>query len=289
MDVDKDRWTIGRVLSWTKQYFADKGVEQARLDAEVLLSHVLGMDRLHLYVRFDQPLLPEELASFRALVLRRAAREPVAYILGCKEFMGLEFAVSPDVLVPRPDTELLVEACEARLKEVSQARILEIGPGSGAVVISLLKRQPEWQAAAVELSPRAAQMVRKNAKRHEVEARLQLYEGDLFAPVEGRQFDAVVSNPPYIPEADLEGLQPEVHCEPRMALAGGSDGLDFYRRLVREGGAYVCAGGWLLLEVGSGQAKEVAQLGAQSGWQVEAVLPDYAGIERVVALRKQGS
>ena len=289
MDVDKDRWTIGRVLSWTKQYFADKGVEQARLDAEVLLSHVLGMDRLHLYVRFDQPLLPEELAAFRAMVLRRAAREPVAYILGCKEFMGLEFFVSPDVLVPRPDTELLVEACETRLQETQEASILEIGPGSGAVVISLLKRQPQWQAAAVELSPQAAQMVRKNAKRHEVETRLQLYEGDLFAPVAGRQFDAIVSNPPYIPEADLAGLQPEVHCEPRMALAGGVDGLDFYRRLVQEGGDYVRPGGWLLLEVGIGQAKEVAQLGAQSGWLVEAILQDYAGIERVVALRKQGS
>lgn len=289
MDVDKDRWTIGRVLSWTKQYFADKGVEQARLDAEVLLSHVLGMDRLHLYVRFDQPLLPEELAAFRAMVLRRAAREPVAYILGCKEFMGLDFFVSPDVLVPRPDTELLVEACETRLQETQEASILEIGPGSGAVVISLLKRQPQWQAAAVELSPQAAQMVRKNAKRHEVETRLQLYEGDLFAPVAGRQFDAIVSNPPYIPEADLAGLQPEVHCEPRMALAGGVDGLDFYRRLVQEGGDYVRPGGWLLLEVGIGQAKEVAQLGAQSGWLVEAILQDYAGIERVVALRKQGS
>ena len=288
MDVDKDRWTIGRVLSWTKQYFADKGVEQARLDAEVLLSHVLGMDRLHLYVHFDQPLLPEELAAFRAMVLRRAAREPVAYILGCKEFMGLEFFVSPDVLVPRPDTELLVEACEARLQGVAQARILEIGPGSGAVVISLLKRQPQWQAAAVELSQPAAQVVRKNAKRHEVEARLQLYEGDLFAPVPEQQFDAVVSNPPYIPEADLADLQPEVHREPRMALAGGADGLDFYRRLIREGGAYVREGGWLLLEVGSGQAQGVAQLGAQSGWQVDAILPDYAGIERVVALRKQG-
>jgi release factor glutamine methyltransferase len=289
MDVDKDRWTIGRVLSWTKQYFADKGVEQARLDAEVLLSHVLGMDRLHLYVRFDQPLLPEELAAFRAMVLRRAAREPVAYILGCKEFMGLEFFVSPDVLVPRPDTELLVEACETRLQEMLEASILEIGPGSGAVVISLLKRQPQWQAAAVELSPQAAAIVRKNAKRHEVETRLQLYEGDLFAPVAGRQFDAVVSNPPYIPEADLEGLQPEVHREPRMALAGGVDGLDFYRRLVQEGGGYVRPGGWLLLEVGIGQAKEVAQLGMRSGWQVDAILPDYAGIERVVALRKQGS
>ncbi len=289
MDVDKDRWTIGRVLSWTKQYFADKGVEQARLDAEVLLSHVLGMDRLHLYVRFDQPLLPEELAAFRAMVLRRAAREPVAYILGCKEFMGLEFFVSPDVLVPRPDTELLVEACETRLQEMLEASILEIGPGSGAVVISLLKRQPQWQAAAVELSPQAAAIVRKNAKRHEVETRLQLYEGDLFAPVAGRQFDAVVSNPPYIPEVDLEGLQPEVHREPRMALAGGVDGLDFYRRLVQEGGGYVRPGGWLLLEVGIGQAKEVAQLGMRSGWQVDAILPDYAGIERVVALRKQGS
>ena len=289
MDVDKDRWTIGRVLSWTKQYFADKGVEQARLDAEVLLSHVLGMDRLHLYVRFDQPLLPEELAAFRAMVLRRAAREPVAYILGCKEFMGLDFLVSPDVLVPRPDTELLVEACETRLKETLDVHILEIGPGSGAVVISLLKRQPRWQAAAVELSSQAAAIVRKNAKRHEVETRLQLYEGDLFAPVAGQQFDAVVSNPPYIPEADLAGLQPEVHREPRMALAGGADGLDFYRRLVREGGVYVREGGWLLLEVGSGQAQEVAQLGKQSGWQVDAILPDYAGIERVVVLRKQGS
>lgn len=287
--MDKDIWTIGRVLSWTKQYFADKGVAQPRLDAEVLLSHVLGMDRLHLYVRFDQPLLPEELAAFRALVLRRAAREPVAYILGTKEFMGLDFAVSPAVLIPRPDTEILVEACEERLRGLAEARILEIGPGSGAVVVSLLKRQPRWTAVAVELSPAAAQVTRENARTHGVAERLEVRQGDLLAPL-GREerFEAIVSNPPYIAAADLAGLQPEVRREPALALDGGADGLDVYRRLVVAALVHAVPGGWLLLEVGAGQAPQVSALGVAAGWQAAAVLPDYGGIERVVVLRKQG-
>lgn len=281
------QWTIGAILNWTRQYFDAKGVDNPRLDAEVLLSHVLGKERLYLYVHFDQPLEKQELTCYRDAVRRRAGRSPVAYITGVKEFMGLEFAVSPAVLIPRPDTEILVEAAISRLKPVAQPEIADLGTGSGAVIISALHHLPEAAGVAVDISTAALTVAKVNGGRYQLEKRLEFKEGDLFAPLARRKFDAILSNPPYIPNGDIAGLAPEVRQEPKLALAGGHDGLSFYRRIVGQGAGYLKAGGFIAVETGMGQAAPVAALAAGTGeLEVESVLKDYAGIERVVVFRR---
>jgi release factor glutamine methyltransferase len=281
-----EQWTVGSILKWTGQYFCEKGVESPRLDAEVLLSHILGKDRLYLYVHFDRPLDEQELTDYRKMVKQRAQRIPVAYITGRKEFMGLDFAVTPDVLIPRPDTEVLVEAVLERLKEKDKPLVLDIGTGSGAIIISLLAKLPDACGIGIDLSVPALAMTGKNAATHHVHDRLQLMEGDVFGPVSGQQFDAIVSNPPYIPDKDIDGLEPEVRREPYGALAGGQDGLNFYRRIISQAPGYVNPGGFVALEVGINQAEAVAALAKQDGiFTVEAVIKDYSGVERVLVLR----
>lgn len=288
MDKKNEVWTIGSILKWTGQYFQSKGVESPRLDAEVLLSHVLGKERIYLYVHFDEPLQPNELRAFREMVKKRIARVPVAYILGHKEFMGLTFSVSPAVLVPRPDTEILVEAALTRLKERPAPVIADIGTGSGAIVLSLLKYLPLAEGHAVDIAEDALAVARQNAVDLDVADRAAFYLGNLVEPVLGRQFDAIVSNPPYIPNGDIDGLAPEVKCEPYGALAGGKDGLDFYRKLMRDGVALVKTGGFMAFEVGIDQAAAVADLAAASDelGGIE-ILKDYGGVERVVILHKR--
>ncbi len=288
MTQRSEKWNIGAILQWTGQYFADKGVESPRLDAEVLLSHILGKDRLYLYVHFEQPLEDSELAAFRAAVLRRAKREPVAYIIGQKEFMGHMFNVGPAVLVPRPDTEILVEAVLEKLRVIpdGKLRLLDIGTGSGAIIISLLKELPEAVGVAVDLSPEALAVAEENAVRLGVADRLQFRRGDLLQPVEGEVFDYIVSNPPYIPEDDMLNLAAEVLCEPRMALVAGQDGLDCYRNLLAGGGNNLKEGGGIALEVGIHQAEAVCLLAEKSGWRKCEIRCDYAGIQRVVLAQK---
>lgn len=288
MNKKREHWTIGSILTWTRQYFDEKGVDNPRLDAEVLLSHILGKDRIHLYVNFDQPLQPAELATFRAAVKQRAMRIPVAYITGHKEFMGLDFAVTPAVLIPRPDTEILVETALSRLKGTESPQLLDIGTGSGAIIISLLVKLPQAQGMAVDISPDALQVAEKNGMCHNVADRLQFCRGDLLAPAAGREFDAIVTNPPYIPNGEIGQLEPEVRQEPRLALAGGDDGLDFYRRIIDQAGRLLRPTGFIALEVGIHQAREVAAL-ASSGRElaVADIVKDYAGIERVVVLKKK--
>ncbi|MDR3589094.1 MAG: peptide chain release factor N(5)-glutamine methyltransferase [Negativicutes bacterium] len=286
--MNETRWTIGSILTWTKQYFEGKGVESPRLDAEVLLSHILGKDRLYLYVNFDQPLQAGELAAFREAVKHRATRVPVAYITGRKEFMGLGFAVTPAVLIPRPDTEVLVEAALNLLKDTGEPRILDLGTGSGAIIVSLLSKLAGACGVAVDISPEALAVAAKNAAVLGVADRLTMEQGDLFAPVAGRTFDAIVSNPPYISAGDLAGLAPEVRREPALALDGGADGLAFYRRIVAGAGARLSQEGFVALEVGAGQAPAVAALaGEASGLGPAAIIKDYAGIERVVVLKRR--
>lgn len=281
----KQQWTIGSILNWTKQYFSEKGVDNPRLDAEVLLCHVLKLDRLHLYVQFDRPLNREELARFRELVKLRAQRIPVAYILGVKEFMGLAFKVTPATLIPRPDTEILVEWVLGRLPAASQAAILDVGTGSGAIIISILTKRPYCHGTGVDISAAAIAVARENARQLGVADRLTFRTGNLFAPVAGQQFDVIVSNPPYIPTAALATLAPEVQREPRQALVGGVDGLDFYRQIIAQAPKYLRPGGLLALEIGIGQAGPVAALARQTdnGLQLVAIEKDYAGIERVIA------
>ncbi len=287
MEQRKEKWNIGSILQWTGQYFADKGVENPRLDAEVLLSHVLGKDRLYLYVHFDQPLQDEELTAFRAAVLRRAKREPVAYILSCKEFMGYDFLVTPAVLIPRPDTEILVEAVLGKLTQrAGKLRLLDVGTGSGAIIISLLKALPNASGVAIDLSPDALVVAKQNAQRLDVAERLEFRAGDLLTPVGDECFDLIVSNPPYIPQADMATLEPEVRSEPTLALVAGVDGLDCYRRLLLDGRRCLAEGGLLALEVGIHQAKSVARLAHEAGWGASEIGLDYSGIERVVLVER---
>lgn len=287
MTKKNEVWTIGSILKWTGQYFQEKGVESPRVDAEVLLSHVLGKERIYLYVHFDEPLQEDELVQYKDLIKKRITRLPVAYILEYKEFMGLRFFVSPAVLVPRPDTEILVEAAIERLKPRSVAEFADIGTGSGAILLSVLANVPQAMGSAVDLSAAALAVAKKNAATLQLAERASFYQGDLYAPLCGKTFDAILSNPPYIPDGDIAGLQPEVHKEPRGALAGGVDGLDFYRRLLADGPALLKPGGFMALEVGIGQANEVAELAKAAGLEEVLVLKDYGGIERVVIAGKR--
>ena len=277
-------WTIGSLLQWTTQYFRDKGIDNPRLDADVLLSFLLGKDRLYLYVHFDQPMQAAELAAYRDLVKQRAARLPVAYITGRKEFMGLEFAVSSAVLIPRPDTEILVEAALARLTGLVDGMILDIGTGSGAILIGTLARTTACKGMGTDISAAALAVARANTERLLGPGQAEFIQADLF-PTSTQQFDAILSNPPYITEAEMKTLAPEVQQEPELALCGGADGLDFYRRLLDGGLPRLKPNGFMAVEVGAGQAPAVAQLARQAGWQTEEIIPDYAGIERVVVVR----
>ena len=282
-------WTIGRILKWTEQYFGQKGIESPRLDAEVLLSHVLGKQRIYLYVHFDEPLQAEELALYRAMIRQRVEHMPVAYILGEKEFMGLTFKVTPDTLVPRPDTEILVQAAVDELKAQAEgneepARLVDIGTGSGAVCLSVLSLLDGVTADTVDISPAARAVAEENAAALGLEARVRFHTGDLLAPVAGQQFTAILSNPPYIPVADIAELAPEVRCkEPMTALAGGADGLDFYRRLCTEAPAMLTENGFMAFEVGIHQAEAVAALAEDNPLIGRTeIRKDYAGIDRVV-------
>ena len=289
MSDEQKIWTIGALLQWTQRYFGGKGVENPRLDAELLLCHVLGKDRVYLYVHFDQPLCKEELTAFRALVKQRSSRVPVAYILGEKGFMGLTFKVSPAVLIPRPETELLVEEVLLAVKPLAKPYLLDLGAGSGAIIVSLLAHCPAAVGVAVDISPEALAVAGENAADNNVRDRLTLLQGDLFAPLGLQErFDVIVSNPPYIPASDVDTLAPEVRREPRLALDGGRDGLDYYRRLAQEAPVYSKPGTLLALEIGIDQHETVPALLVVAGWTIQSIRRDYGNIPRVVLAVWQG-
>ena len=288
-------WTIGRILKWTEQYFGRKGIESPRLDAEVLLSHVLGKQRIYLYVHFEEPLEKGELAAYKELIQKRVQRIPVAYLVGHREFMGLRFRVSPATLVPRPDTEILVQAALERLKKLTggtaHLRFADIGTGTGAICLSLLHFLPGTEASAVDISSGAIALAEENAEALGLSGRVAFLEGDLLEPVRGQRFHAILSNPPYIPDGDILRLPPEVkENEPRAALAGGEDGMDFYRRLCEEAPELLEKGGFMAFEVGVHQANSVAEMARKhpliAGTEI---LKDLAGIERVVIAWRGGS
>jgi release factor glutamine methyltransferase len=282
----QETWTTLKILNWTKEYFASKGIENSRLEAEWLLCAATGLDRVGLYLNYDKPLNRNELALFRLMVDRRARREPLQHILGSQEFCGLEFQVSPDVLIPRHDTETLVE--EALRRAPGAARVLDVGTGSGCIAVSLAKRLPAAKVTAIDISAPALKMARANARANGVEVEFLL--GSLLEPVAGRRFDLIVSNPPYIPSEEIKKLEPEVRDgDPRLALDGGPDGLAIYRRLIPAGLGHLEPGGWLLLEVGMGQARDVAELfDATAGYEGVGTARDPGGVERVVGAARKG-
>jgi len=262
--------------------FAEAGVDTPLLDAQLLLAHVLHCSRLDLIAHPDRVLTEPEIAALDAMLNRRSAREPLAYILGRKEFFGLEIDVSPGVLVPRPETETLVEECIRRLRIQSPA-IVDIGTGSGAVAVALAVAIPSATVHATETSPAALEVARANVEKHNLTERVTLVLGDLVGPLAGMSFDAIVSNPPYIPSGEIESLQPEIRLyEPVEALDGGSDGLDVYRRLIPASPALLRDGGFLAVEVGIEQARAVIEFARAAGHGETQIVRDVAGVERVV-------
>ena len=291
MTKAKEVWTIGAILKWTGQYFAEKGVENPRLDAEVLLSNILKKERIYLYVEFDKPLLPQELTSFREAIKKRVAKQPVAYILGYKEFMGLEFKVTPAVLIPRPDTEILVEQALKLLSKYENPRFVDIGTGSGAIAVSIAKLSPTAvTGVAVDISPEALAVAKENAEKLAVSEKLEFVLGNLCEPLKGAKFTALLSNPPYIPNADIASLAPEVKNEPYLALAGGAEGLDCYIELIQQGRHLLIDGGFMMFEVGINQTRSVAEIARQyDDLEIWEIIKDYGGIDRVVVIGKRES
>jgi release factor glutamine methyltransferase len=287
--VASEIWTILKVLGWTQGRFADRGVAAPRLDAELLLAEVLKLDRVGLYTHFDQPLSADELTAYRELIKRRLAGEPVAYLLGRREFRSLELRVDARVLVPRPETEFAVEEALALLPEAREGarpRVVDVGTGSGAIALAIKSARPDVEVLAVDRSTGAAEVARANAER--LSLPIEVLVGDLLAPVAARgPFDVVVSNPPYIPSGELPQLPAEVRREPHDALDGGPDGLDVIRRLVAAARPLLAPSGALVLEVGAGQAPRVAELLSRAGYATPSVTHDLANIERVVAARAE--
>lgn len=279
-------WNISTLLKWTEQYFRDKGIDSARIDAEMLLSHVLKTERIYLYAHYDRPMDQDELKAFRQLVQKRATRQSVAHILGHKEFMGLDFTVNESVLIPRPDTEILVETVLAEVSKELPLRILDIGTGSGAIILSLLHYLTAASAVGVDISPQALHTAQKNALALALQNRITFTESDMFTHVGEQSFQVLVSNPPYLTAEDMENLEPEVRYDPKLALAGGPDGLYFYGKLIANGWQYVDNDGLLAFEVGMGQALAVAAMAEKSGhYDVMRIVKDYNDLERVVLLR----
>ena len=281
-------WTVLELLRWTEGHFHAHGIETARLDAECLLAHALGSERLQLYVDFDQPTNPDERARFRELVQRRARdRVPVAQLVGTKEFWSLGLHVTNDVLSPRPETETLVEAGLARLPDCEAAyRVLDVGTGSGAIALAILSERPQVEVTATDISAAALQIARGNAEQLQQSERLRLRQGDLFGAVPGEQFDLVISNPPYLGRRDAERLPPELAHEPEVALFGGEDGYTLLRRLLDGVSDALAPGGAFAVELDPCQAERVAGWCAEAGLEEIEILSDLARAPRVVAARR---
>jgi release factor glutamine methyltransferase len=266
------------LVRWTADFFKQHGVPQARLDAELLLAHVLGVTRMDLYLAFDQPLGEADRARYRELVRRRAKeRVPVAYLIERREFWSLPFRVTPDVLIPRPETETLVKLA----LDLKPARALEIGVGSGCISAALALELPSVEIVACDVSAPALELARENLAALGVLERVTLVEARELGAIEGG-FDLVLSNPPYVASGELAGLAPELHHEPRVALDGGPDGLDVIRQLCAEAPALLLRPGAIAFEVGAGQAPAVAELLRATGAAEVESFGDLAGIARVV-------
>jgi release factor glutamine methyltransferase len=255
----------------------------ARLDAELLLRHVLEKDRAWLLTHPETELTAAQTSAYEKAIARRTMHEPIQYILGTQEFYGLDFLVKPGVLIPRPETEHLVEAALERLAGQPALNIVDVGTGSGILAVTLAKHLPVAQITAVDLSAAALSIARENAARHGVEDRIRFLTSDLLAALPGECFDAIVSNPPYIPASEV--LEAQVRdYEPEQALFAGADGLDIYRRLVPQACTALRPGGWLLMEIGHGQRLALTAL--LEGWQEVAFVDDLQGIPRVACARR---
>lgn len=283
-----EEWTVKRVLDLSIGYLRDKGSDSPRLDAEILLAHSCGWKRIQLYTNYDQRLTDSQRGRMRDLVRRRALAEPVAYLVGYREFFSLNFDVNPAVLIPRPDTETLVRVALDALKERSAPTALDIGTGSGCIAIAIATNFPGVTLTATDISADALQTATANAEKHKVTERIAFLQSDVFESVPGTKFDIIVSNPPYIREDELAGLDADVRDhEPVHALVGGADGLDVVRRIIKGAPEYLTPDGCLMFEVDGQQAETVREFMSSSGFTDTAIEKDLSGIPRVVSGKRQ--
>src|SRR3972149_5397910 len=309
--IAEENLTIKETLSWTTDYLVQYDVPDAKAEAEYLLAHALGCKRVELHVNHASGLSYHALQEFIDFVERRIKREPPQYIIGEQEFYGLTFKVNKDVLIPRPETEILVEeAVKTVRSQESEVRsqntkihyselltpdsklILDLCTGSGCIAVSLAKEIPDSQIYVVDISESALDVARENAERHSVVDKITFIQGNLFAPLRGLSLkvDLIVSNPPYVSRDMMKDLQPEIRdYEPEIAVYAGDDGLDFYRRIISESPAYLTQGGHLILEIGYGQAEEIKKLIEQSNAFADiSITKDFAGIDRVIKAQIAG-
>jgi release factor glutamine methyltransferase len=291
-------WNIVKLLKWTTSYFKSHGIDSPRATAEILLAHILKLKRIDLYLRYDQPLGSDELKHFKALIKRRVKREPVAYIVGVKEFWSMDFAVTGDVLIPRPETECLVEAAISVLHPDSKQnakdksrRVLELGTGSGAIILALAFQHTEHLFFASDRSLQAVALAKENAGRHGLDKAVDFFCGDWLAPLsdDRHRFDVIISNPPYIRTRAIGRLQPEIYkFEPIAALDGDEDGLLCLRLIIDSAYRYLNPGGSLILEIGHDQKTEVKEIIDRCGNYEKVVFKkDYSGWDRVVQMQKK--
>lgn len=281
--------TVLEVISKSTEFLAKKGVDSPRLQTELLLAHVLQLPRMKLYLNFERALTEPELDSLRQLVQRRGQREPLQHLVGCTSFCGLEIAVNRHVLIPRPETELLAEAGWDFLSTFNSqpSTALDFGTGSGCIAIALAAKCPGARVVALDVSTDALAIATQNAAKNGMAEHIEFRHSDGFAALRpDERFDLILSNPPYIASAEIDTLEPEVRDhDPRGALDGGPDGLDFYRRLAIEAGTFLQPHGKLMLEFGEGQAEAISAILSSAGWSVEAVRPDYTKRLRYLVAR----
>jgi release factor glutamine methyltransferase len=286
-------WTIANLLKWTTSYFGSHKVDNPRMTAEILLAHALKTKRIDLYLQFDKPLSQQELSKFKTLIKRRIRHEPVAYITGSREFWSLDLTITKDVLIPRPDTECLVETALPLLPDKKTAppkHILELGTGSGAIIIALASERPGHLFFASDISVPSADLAKKNAASHRMQHAIHFFCSNWFkALIQKPLFDIILSNPPYIPSGAIHTLAPEIYkFEPLMALDGDHDGLAAIGEIIESADSYLKQGGYLLLEMGYDQTNQVADIADRCGsYEDKEFLKDYAGHHRVVKLKKK--
>lgn len=282
-------WTIKKLLLWTTHYFQEHHLDSPRLDAELLLAHVLHKQRIYLYTDFDLIVEPSELSLYREYIKKRVSGVSTAAIIGEKEFMGLTFKVNEDVLIPRPDTETWLEKVIQYHRNEQGLYVADLGTGSGAILLSFLYYCKEDTGVGVDISEKALAVAEENGKNLKMDDRVTWRRGDyLTALEEGELFDGILTNPPYIPTGDIRGLAEEVRHEPMNALDGGADGLTFYRKLAEGAAEHLKDGGFLAAEFGIHQAADVVKLLKETGkFDSFEVITDYGGIERAVYCRKK--
>jgi release factor glutamine methyltransferase len=309
-DVSSDDWTIGRLIEWTRGFFARRGVDPPRLEAEILLAHVLGLERIDLYMKYEEVVTEAQRAAYRDLVRRRAEGEPSRYLVGTCEFMSLALKVTPDVLIPRPETEMLAEEVIRRVRAAgpvpleaaaadepdapgpAPVEIIDLGTGSGAIAVSLAVHLPAARVTATDVSTAAVTVARTNAEAHGVRDRVTLLEGDLYEALDAadaQPADFLLANPPYVAEREWNDLPADIReHEPRAALVAGPEGTEVIERILRGARAYLKPGGVLMVEIGAGQGARVREMAGQTRGLVDVdIRKDYAGHDRVLVARRE--